>query len=225
VVDRPRRAEAQRPGPDAVGRQAAHGLDLLGGGHRLVVRPPVAHHVAPQRRVGHLGGDVERMGQALDHVEVLGEALPAPADAFGQGRAGDVLHALHQSDEPVVAVGLHRSEADAAVAHHDRGHALPGRRGQQRVPGDLAVVVGVDVDPARGDQQPFGVELLAPRARHVTHGGDAAVVDGDVGHPAIRTGPVDHGPAPDDQIVLVCPHGPRVRPGPESFSRTGCPRR
>ena len=40
-------------------------------------------------------------------------------------------------------------EADAAVAHHDGGDAVPRRRQQAAVPGGLAVVVGVDVDEAR----------------------------------------------------------------------------
>ena len=42
-----------------------------------------------------------------------------------QGRAGDVLDALHQLDQPVVLVRLHRGEADAAVAHDGGGDAVP----------------------------------------------------------------------------------------------------
>ena len=72
---------------------------------------------------------------------------------------GDVLDALHQLDQPLVPVGRGRGEADAAVAHHDRGDAVPRRRREPRVPRDLGVVVGVDVDPARGDQQPVGVDV------------------------------------------------------------------
>ena len=56
---------------------------------------------------------------------------------------------FHELDEPGVAVGGRWREADAAVAHHHGGDAVPGARGDPRVPGDLGVVVGVDVDPAR----------------------------------------------------------------------------
>ena len=62
---------------------------------------------------------------------------------------GNVLDAFHETDEPVVLVGLGRREADAAVAHDDRGHAVPAARREQRVPGDLAVEVRVHVDEAR----------------------------------------------------------------------------
>ena len=79
----------------------------------------------------------------------------------GQRGAGDVLDAFHQPDEPVVLVGLHRREADAAVAHHDGGHAVPARRREHRVPGDLAVEVRVHVDEAGRDEHAVGVDRLA----------------------------------------------------------------
>ncbi len=212
VVDRPRRREAEGPGPD---RPRPPGVPWSRSppavGTSVVVGTPVAHHVAPQRPVRDLGGDVHGVGQALDHVEVLREALPPPADPLGQRRAGDVLHALHQGDEPVVAVGLHRGEADAAVAHDHRGDALPRGRGQQRVPGDLAVVVGVDVDPARRDQQTVGVQLLAPGAGDLAHEADPTVVHGHVGNSSVSTGPVDDRATPDHEVMLS--HGMRVRPG------------
>ena len=93
------------------------------------------------------------------------ERLPLPRDAFVQRGAGDVLDALHQADQPVVLVGPHRREADAAVAHHDRRHAVLARRREQRVPGDLAVVVRVDVDEAGRDEEPVGVDACAPQSR------------------------------------------------------------
>ena len=101
-------------------------------------------------------------GIAVERVEVLGERLPLPLDAGGERGAGDVLDAFHQADQPVVPVGLHRREADAAVAHDDRGDAVPARRREQRVPGDLAVEVRVHVDEAGRDEQAVGVD--APRA-------------------------------------------------------------
>ena len=82
-----------------------------------------------------------------------------------QRRAGDVLDALHQLDQPLVVGRAHRREADAAVAHHDRGHAMPARRCQLDVPRRLAVVVGVDVDEAGRDEGAVGVELAAAALR------------------------------------------------------------
>src|SRR4051794_41656578 len=108
---------------------------------------PVAQYVCAQSSVRDLGGDVEHAGCGIDGVEVLGEGLPLPVDAFVQGGAGDVLHALHQLDQERVAVGPRRREADSAVAHHHGGDAVPAGGADLRVPRDLAVVVGVDVDP------------------------------------------------------------------------------
>ena len=71
-----------------------------------MVGAPVAHDVAAQGGVGDLGADVDGVGHAGDHVEVFGEALPAPGDALVQGGAGDVLDALHEIDQPLVLVGL-----------------------------------------------------------------------------------------------------------------------
>ena len=81
-----------------------------------------------------------------------------PADERG---TGDVLDAFHQADQPVVLVGLRGREPDTAVAHDDGGDAVPARRREQRVPGDLAVEVRVHVDEAGRDEQAVGVDLLA----------------------------------------------------------------
>ena len=83
-----------------------------------------------------------RYSGKLVHSHVMPSVMAEP---------GDVLHALHQLDEPLVAVGGRRREADAAVAHHHGGDAVPRARRDPRVPGDLGVVVGVDVDPPGRD--------------------------------------------------------------------------
>ena len=105
----------------------------------------------------------------------------------------------------------HRREADAAVAHDHRGDAVPARRREQRVPGDLAVVVGVDVDEARRDQQAVGVDVRRAAASSSSPGvadlGDAAVVDGDVGGPGVGTGAVDQRAAADHELVHGVPLG------------------
>ena len=179
VQDGARRREAEGAGLQRLAHERGHLLDVLGRG-LLVLRAALAHHVGAHRAVGYLGADVDRAGHALDGVEVLREALPLPADALGQRRAGDVLDALHQLDQVVLLAGPDGREAHAAVAHHDGGDAVPARRREVRVPGDLAVVVGVDVDPARGHEQALGVDLPAALAHVAADGDDAVAVDGDV---------------------------------------------
>ncbi len=201
VGDGARGREAQCAGGDRLLHHLLHGGDVLMGG-RLVAGPPLAHHVGAHGAVGDLGPDVDRPPASVEGVQVLGECLPVPRHALGQGRAGDVLDPLHQPDQPLVAVGTGRGEPDPAVAGDQRGHAVPAARGQHLVPGGLTVVVGVDVDPARGDQQPVGLDgadrLLPPV---VADAGDDAVADGDVRGAGRCPGAVDDGAPLDDEIV------------------------
>ena len=91
----------ERAGLDRRGRDATHRDDLVGG-RRIAVRAALAHDVEPHRAVRHLGRDVDVVRVTLDRVEVVGEALPVPLQAFVQRRARDVLDALHQRDQAAV---------------------------------------------------------------------------------------------------------------------------
>jgi len=203
--------EAKGAGLDALSHDGGHGLDVVGR-RRLVARAALAHHVAPNGPVGHLCAEVHNVLATVERVEELREALPAPGDARREGGAGDVLHALHEADEPLVAIRGHRCEAHAAVAHHHRGHAVPARgpvpaRGRELlVPGGLAVVVRVDVDEARRDEGPVGVDLARARAIDPADGSDDTVSDGDVRGAGRRTGAVDDRATADHQVV--CAHRP-----------------
>ena len=162
---------------------------------------PIAHDVGPHRGVGHLGGDVEHPGHPLQGVEVFGERLPAPVDALVQGGAGDVLDAFHDLDQEVLRARAHGGEPNPAVSHDDRRHPVPARRGHLRIPRDLAVVVGVDVHPAGGEEKTVGIEPAPARAAVPSNRGDAAVIDGHV--PGAR-GParaIDDDRVTDDQVV------------------------
>ena len=205
--------ETHRAGADAFGDQLGHADDVVVGGG-LVGRAPLAHHEGAHRAVRHLGGDVERARDPVERVEVLADGLPVPPDRLAQGCAGDALDALHQADEPVVTVGRGGREADAAVTHDHGGDAVPDRRGEQRVPGDLPVVVGVDVDEAGRDREAGGVELLTTGLVDGAHRGDAAVVEGDVArrrtyHPGrrsrFRSGSPDRARQPPDVVPTLLP--------------------
>ena len=219
VPQRARGGEAERAGPDGVEHDGPHGGDVVRG-RRLVAGAPLTHDVGAHGGVGHLGADVDRPAPLLQCVEILREGLPLPLDPLGQRRAGDVLDPLHQPDEPVVAVGLGGGEADAAVAHHERGDAVPRRRGELRVPGDLAVVVGVDVDPARRDQQAVSFDDSGGAALDRAHLGDAAGIHRDIGGTCRPAGPVDQRPTLDDQVVHVIN---RFTPARGPLTATGVP--
>ena len=102
-------------------------------------------------------------------------------------------------------VGLGGRETHAAIAHHDRGDAVPAAGGHFLVPGRLSVIVGVNVDEAGRHQQAGGVDFLCCIARNLADCGDQSVLYGDISGKAIFSGPVDDGPAADDQVV--CWHG------------------
>ena len=144
-------------------------------------------------------------GLRLQRVEILAEGFPRPVQPLVERRAGNVLDAFHQFDQALAVLDLHRREADAAIAHHRRGDAMPARRLQMRIPGRLAVIVGVDVDEARRDQQALGVDLLVGAAGDLADGGDLAVLHRDIGfvqaprrcrRPRCRRGRPDRIPSP-----------------------------
>ena len=192
VLDGARGGEAERARAQRLVEQARHLVALARCRALGMVAATLAHHVAAQRRMRHLRADVDRVRQPLERIEVLREALPAEGDALGQHRAGDVLDAFHDVDQLLDAARAQRREAHAAVAE-DRGRHAVHRRGRElRVPGRLAVVVGVDVDEARRQQQPARVDLVPAAAdRHRAAIRDAARIDlFDAGRPR-RAVPVD----------------------------------
>ena len=177
------------------------------GLHR--VRTALAHHVRTQRCVRHLGGNVHCVLTTVECVEIIGEGFPIPREALGECRTGDVLHTLEHRDEERVIRGLGRGEAHAAVAHHERGDAVDGRRGEKRVPRGLTVVVGVDVHEPGGDEVPGGIECaLGLPGQLRTDLNDSASGDGDIGLSGRCPCAVDNRPALDQQIEhgLIMPH-------------------
>ena len=149
----------------------------------------------------HLRADVDRALHLLDRVHVLGKGFPAPLDTFGERGAGNVLDAFHQADEEFFLAGLDGREADAAVAHHQRGDAVPARRRQIRVPRDLAVVVSVDVDEAGRDEQTGRVDFAPRRASLAADRSDLAAIDSDVADEAGLAGAVDDFSIADYEVM------------------------
>jgi hypothetical protein len=178
----------------------AHG-DQVGGRGFVVVDGALAHHIGAHGAVRDLRAHVQRLGAAVQRVEVFGEGFPIPLDALGQHRAGNVLHPLHDLDEPVAAVGLHGGEAHAAIAHDGRGDAMPGGRAEVGIPGGLAVVVGMDVHPARRHQAAVGPDLAPGGAGLAFRLDDAAAVDGEVARVAGLARTIDDRAAAYDQIM------------------------
>src|SRR5690606_9860890 len=92
---------------------------------------------------------VDPLGPAVDGTEVLAVGLPVPVEAVEDGGGGDVLDRLHHLGQVRPVLGSAGGEGHPAVPQHDGGDAVPARRCRRRVPGELGVEVGVDVDEAR----------------------------------------------------------------------------
>ena len=199
VVEGARGREAERAVAHRLGRERAHVRHLL---RRRLLEPggALAHHEHAQCAVRQLGAEIHVARPRLQRIEILAERFPRPVQALVERRAGNILDAFHQLDQALAVLELDRREAHAAIAHHRRGDAMPARRLQVRIPGRLAVIVGVDVDEARRDQQALGVDLLGGAAGHLADGGDLAVLHGDVGLVQGSAGAVGQSAAAHDQI-------------------------
>ena len=207
---------------DSLRDELRHAGDVVVG-RGFVGGAALTHHERAHRAMGDLGGDVDGAWDAVERVEVFGDGLPVPLDGLAQGRARDALDAFHETDQPVVAVSRGRGEPDAAVAHHHRGDAVPDRRGEERVPGDLAVVVRVHVDEAGCDREAGGVDLFAALIVDDADLGDACAVDRNVGDDGASAQAVDHGSLANDEIVhlrTLLPRDQEQRASEESELRS-----
>ena len=93
-------------------------------GRRLEIGAALAHDEDAQRRMRQLGAEVDVRLPLVERVEIVREALPVERHALGHDDVGNVLDAFHQLDQSSWSPGRHRREADAAIAHHHRRHAV-----------------------------------------------------------------------------------------------------
>src|SRR6185312_4059235 len=120
--------------------------------------------------------------------------------------ARNVLDAFHQFDQAVAILDADRREADAAIAHHHRRHAMPARRIEPGVPRCLPDIIRAVVDESRRDAIALGGDLIAPTARNLSDRGDLAVFHGDVGGDEGPAQSVGNASIADDEIEFGC-HG------------------
>ena len=105
----------------------------------------------------NLSANVHDSGRLGHGIKVLRKGLPFPLHAFRKNRAGDIFHAFHELHHPLSLMGVGRRKANATIAHDCGGDAMPRRGRHVGIPADLAVVMRVDINPARRDQQAFCV--------------------------------------------------------------------
>ena len=103
--------------------------------------------------MGEMAGNIHRVFARRQPVEIVGKALPVPVQPFVEDDAGDLLDPFHQFDQRLAVLGLDRGEADPAIAADRSGHAVREAGVEPVVPEELAVIMGVNVDEAGGDDR------------------------------------------------------------------------
>jgi hypothetical protein len=107
----------------------------------LVGGAALAHDECANRTMRKMGAHIKHALHSRERVEVFAERLPFEVDSSLEGLGRNVLDSVHRD-------------------------AVPARRREIRVPCDLAVIVCMDVDPARRDEQPIGGDLAAALLYH-----------------------------------------------------------
>ena len=217
VQDRARGREPERAGSHAAsattsamrGRTPRRSGRPRGPARRA--RRPAPRRAAPgcrDRSCGARGRARRGTGRSVSHCQSMPSCRAVP----GMSSTASITSTRKSS-----APGPHRREADPAVAHDGGGDAVVGRRRHLRIPDRLAVVVGVDVDPAGCHEGTVGVDLAAASPVDRADLDDLVAVDGDIGGAGRRARPVDDVPAPDHEIV----HGFPFVVSDRSAVRTG----
>ena len=137
---------------------------------------------------------------AVDAVEVLAEGAPVVRHGREQRLERHPLDARQHARDVVDLARLDRREREAAVAADDRGDAVQRRRGGGRIPEHLGVVVRVDVDEARRDDEAVGVDGARRGLVDLADRDDAPVAYADVSTAACRSGAVDDAATADEQV-------------------------
>ena len=149
------------------------------------------------------GVDGDRSVEAAEPVAVGG---PVPLQPGGQRLDRDPLDPGHHPHQVVGVLGAGRREGEATVAAEHRGDPVVRRRARRRVPRKLRVVVRVQVDEPRSQDETVGVDR-ALRRLAVGVEDDAAVTNTDVGTTAGGTGAVDDVGTADQDVEHECPSG------------------
>jgi hypothetical protein len=159
------------------------------------------HHVVISDAVGMYWMQLTPLGARSSESRYSGmvsqsQFMPAFIDAYGIASVR-VIVSIERSRNS----GLHRREAEAAVAEHQRGDAVPSGDGAVGIPANLRVVMRVQIDEAGRDDQPVGVDgLLREAGRAAADLRDLAVLDPDVAAIARHARSVDDGAAFDVKI-------------------------
>ncbi|CAB4785550.1 unannotated protein [freshwater metagenome] len=109
-----------------------------------------------------------------------------------------------------MAVGADGGEADATVATDHGGYTVPTGWGEPRIPRDLTVVVRMNVDKARCDQLPLGIDFSKSGINRsgFTNFANDRTRNGDVGNSSRSPAPINEKGVANNDVK----HGLSVSP-------------
>ena len=161
-----------------------------------------AHRGQPQGRMtdqeARVDGDA-----AVQAGQPVAERRPLPVQSGAQRVQRHSFDPREHPGEVVVLFGRRGRQREAAIAAEDRGHAVLHRRAGGGIPEQLRVVVGVQVDEARGQRLALGVNGFGGEIIGFADRDDPAVGDTDVTVTGGRTGAVDDLRVADQQVEHV----------------------
>ena len=199
--------ESEATGGERRPQDGPHRFDL--GGTGLVGRSGRAHDGPPDGRVADHESDVQGQWLGFHHVEQLGERLPLVGDAGQEGFHRYGFDPGQEAGQELTISRCGRGQGETAVATHRGGDAVQRRGAQGRIPEQLRVVVGVQVDEARRHHQAVS---LNGHVRLVVHRADLDDAPIDNAHVPLRAGSaaaVDHVTAVNQKIEHASPILPR----------------
>ena len=199
VVGRARGGEAHRPGAYRFRGEARHAAHFLRA--RFVRERAWPHHVGAQGAVAEVAGVVDALGQRVHRVQVLGKALPAPANAGQHRFPGDVLGAFEIAKHQIRFLLPAGRQGEAAVAHDDAGDAVVAGAGAEGIPEHLRIHVRMPVDEAGRHHMAFRIHRGAGGFGEAPDVHDAPAAYANVRPDARRPAAVHHGAALNRQVV------------------------
>ena len=204
MVQRIGGAEPDRPLAHRLGHQPLH-LGEFGRSRLFADRGVLAHDRGAHRRMADKHREVGIGRAPPDRGQIFGKALEFPIDAGAQRVDVHALDDGKVAHDQVAQIRRARDDAKAAIPHDRGGDAERGRRRQGRIPGDLRVVMSVDVDDARHQGQPTGVDDPLGLAAELADISDPPLLDRDIRPPRLTPEPVDNRRPADHQIIHANP--------------------
>jgi hypothetical protein len=135
------------------------------------------------------------------HRHVFGEGLESPVDAGAQRVEIHALDDCQIAHDQIAQMWRRWDDPEPAIADDGGRDPERGGRRQHRVPGDLRVIMGVQVDDAGHQREPAGIDDVGCGIAELANRGDASVADRNVSADRVVPEPIDHGSAADHEVM------------------------